>query len=108
MKMNSLGSQLNPARNNNDIRKALIGRRYGIIYTLGTFKIDSTGFRLGERFVKIIFDNAIERKVEEIYVTLFEDRQELLALGALLRRWGFYEYGIKKTMVKKNGYWLRK
>lgn len=40
MKMNSLGSQLNPARNNNDIRKALIGRRYGIIYTLGTFKID--------------------------------------------------------------------
>lgn len=79
---------------------------------IGTFKIDSTGFRLGERFIKIIFDNAIERKVEEIYVTLFEDRQELLALGALLRRWGFCEYGVKrsngkeeKVLVKKMNYY---
>ena len=75
---------------------------------VGTFKIDSTGFRLGERFVKIIFDNAIERKVEEIYVTLFEDRQELLALGALLRRWGFYEYGIKKNNGKEERVLVKK
>ncbi len=67
---------------------------------IGTFKVDSTGFRLGERFIKIIFDNAIERKVDEIYVTLFEDRQELLALGELLRRWGFFEYGTKKSNGK--------
>lgn len=79
---------------------------------IGTFKIDSTGFRLGERFIKIIFDNAIERKVEEIYVTLFKDRQELLALGALLRRWGFCEYGVKRSngkeeqvLVKKMNYY---
>ena len=38
---------------------------------VGTFKVESTGFRLGERFIKIIFDNAIVRNVEEIYVTLF-------------------------------------
>ena len=36
---------------------------------VGTFKVESTGFRLGERFVKIIFDNALQRNVDEIYVT---------------------------------------
>lgn len=68
---------------------------------VGTFKVESTGFRLGERFVKIIFDNAIERKVDEIYVTLFEDREELKALGNLLRRWGFFDYGVKRTGAKE-------
>ena len=67
---------------------------------IGTFKVESTGFRLGERFIKIIFDNAIERNVDEIYVTLFEDREELKALGNLLRRWGFCDYGLKKSESK--------
>lgn len=64
---------------------------------VGTFKVESTGFRLGERFIKIIFDNAIEQKVDEIYVTLFTNRPELEALYDLLIRWGFYEYGTKTT-----------
>ena len=68
---------------------------------IGTFKIDSTGFRLGERFIKIIFDNAIERNVDEIYVTLFEDRPELMALEGLLKRWGFDDYGVKISNDKK-------
>lgn len=63
---------------------------------IGTFKVEASGFRLGERFIKIIFDNAIERKVDEIYVTLFIDRPELLALKDLLERWGFYIHGEKK------------
>ena len=63
---------------------------------IGTFKVEASGFRLGERFIKIIFDNAIERKVDEIYVTLFTDRPELLALKDLLERWGFYVHGAKK------------
>lgn len=62
---------------------------------IGTFKVEASGFRLGERFIKIIFDNAIERKVDEIYVTLFVDRPELLALKDLLERWGFYVHGEK-------------
>jgi predicted nucleic acid-binding protein len=33
---------------------------------VGTFKIISNGVRLGERFMKIIFDNALARKVDEI------------------------------------------
>lgn len=64
---------------------------------VGTFKVESTGFRLGERFIKIIFDNAIAQKVDEIYVTLFTGRPELEALFDLLQRWGFYEYGTKTT-----------
>ena len=63
---------------------------------IGTFKVEASGFRLGERFIKIIFDNAIERKVDEIFVTLFTDRPELLALKDLLERWGFYVHGAKK------------
>ena len=39
---------------------------------IGTFKVALNGFRLGERFLKIIFDNALKQKVEEIYVTIFE------------------------------------
>lgn len=62
---------------------------------VGTFKVESTGFRLGERFVKIIFDNAQAQQVDEIYITLFVDRSELLALKSLLERWGFFEYGSK-------------
>lgn len=62
---------------------------------VGTFKVESTGFRLGERFMKIIFDNALQRNVDEIYVTLFTDRGELRALYDLAVRWGFYAHGCK-------------
>lgn len=68
---------------------------------VGTFKVEASGFRLGERFIKIIFDNAIERQLKEIYVTLFMDRPELKALYDLLSRWGFNKYGIKRTNGKE-------
>lgn len=64
---------------------------------VGTFKIESTGFRLGERFIKIIFDNAIKRSVDEIYITLFPEKQEVLPLKDLIKRWGFFEYGEKTS-----------
>ena len=68
---------------------------------VGTFKVESTGFRLGERFIKIIFDNAIVQQVDEIYVTLFMDRPELEALYGLLTRWGFFDHGVKLTEGKE-------
>lgn len=67
---------------------------------VGTFKVESTGFRLGERFVKIIFDNAIQRNVDEIYMTMFTDREELSALYDLSQRWGFVEHGVKVSNGK--------
>ena len=66
---------------------------------IGTFKTESTGFRLGERFIKIVFDNAIKRNVEEIYVT-FYDTEELSPLKRLFLEWGFIEWGEK---IHSNG-----
>lgn len=43
---------------------------------IGTFKVVSNGVRLGERFIKIIIDNALNYKVEEIYVTIFNKRED--------------------------------
>lgn len=65
---------------------------------VGTFKINSTGIRLGERFLKIIFDNALKQEVDEIYVTMFKDkRQEVNGLRTLMERWGFVEKGTKNN-----------
>jgi len=74
---------------------------------IGTFKIVSTGLRVGERFLKYVFDNAISHHVKEIYVTLFENRQEVVALRDLLEKWGFVKWGTKNgsesVFVKKMG-----
>jgi len=75
---------------------------------VGTFKVESTGFRLGERFVKIIFDNALQRNVDEIYVTLFTDREGLTALASLLQRWGFTYYGVKQSNGKEEQVLIKK
>lgn len=64
---------------------------------VGTFKVISTGYRLGERFIKIIMDKAVRENVDEIYVTLFEVREEVKALQTLLSGWGFRRYGCKTT-----------
>lgn len=64
---------------------------------IGTFKVISNGVRLGERFLKIIFDNALRFRVEEIYVTIFDKRDEQQRLISLLEDWGFVNRGIKET-----------
>ena len=62
---------------------------------VGTFKVISNGFRLGERFLKIIFDNALKNCVQEIYVTVFDRRDEQRRLVSLLEAWGFKQWGKK-------------
>lgn len=64
---------------------------------IGTFKVTSTGYKLGERFLKVIFDNALQYDVEEIYVTIFNKRDEQLRLIYLLEDWGFKHWGTKTT-----------
>lgn len=59
---------------------------------IGTFKIESTGFRAGERFLKIIFKNAKLYDVDEIYVTMFDKRKEL---KDFFTKWGFKRWGTK-------------
>lgn len=64
---------------------------------IGTFKVSSNGYKIGERFLKIIFDNAYSQKVNEIYVTIFDKREEQARLISLLEDWGFTSYGTKNT-----------
>ena len=66
---------------------------------VGTFKVVSNGFRLGERFLKIIFDNAIKNRVQEIYVTVYDRRDEQRRLIALLETWGFRKWGMKGAEI---------
>lgn len=64
---------------------------------IGTLKVTLNGYRIGERFIKIIIDNALKLKVEEIYVTIFERTIEQKRLVRLLEEYGFYKYGTKTT-----------
>ena len=61
---------------------------------VGTFKVNSHGTRLGEKFVKKIFDYAIEYNFSDIYVTAFEKHQPLIRL---MMTYGFDSIGTKTT-----------
>jgi hypothetical protein len=67
---------------------------------IGTLKVSSNGYKIGERFLKTVFDNALLFRVEEIYVTIFNKRPEQEQLIEMLEEWGFYQHGIKTS---KNG-----
>ncbi len=62
---------------------------------IGTFKVNLNGFKIGERFLKIIFDNALRFGVEEIYVTIFRHTLDQQRLIALLQEYGFRKWGTK-------------
>jgi predicted nucleic acid-binding protein len=75
---------------------------------IGTFKVISNGYKLGERFLKIVFDNALANKVDEIYVTVFDNREEHERLIGLLEDWGFEYYGVKSTASGKERVYVKK
>lgn len=64
---------------------------------IGTFKVISNGYKLGERFLKVVFDNALANRVDEIYVTLFNESDEQGRLIGLLEDWGFTYHGVKSS-----------
>jgi len=74
---------------------------------IGTFKVTANGFKLGERFLKIIFDNALKFKVEEIYVTIFDKSSEQKRLIELLEYWGFKFWGTKETATGTENVYVR-
>jgi predicted nucleic acid-binding protein len=67
---------------------------------IGTFKVQLNGFKLGERFLKIIFDNAVQQSVTELYVTIFPKRSDQQRLIELIKEFGFTRHG---TRVSKYG-----
>jgi predicted nucleic acid-binding protein len=64
---------------------------------IGTLKVILNGFKLGERFLKIIFDNAIRQRVCEVYVTIFPNSVVQERLISLLEDFGFSRYGEKQN-----------
>ncbi|MGA2308177.1 MAG: PIN domain-containing protein [Candidatus Bathyarchaeia archaeon] len=68
---------------------------------IGTFKVQLNGLKIGERFLKIVFDNALHLSVDEIYVTLFTKRVEHSRLINLLIEYGFIYHGIKQSASGK-------
>ena len=62
---------------------------------ISTLKVNDTGKRIGETFIKIIVNKAIKENVEEIYVTVF-DKQEFLI--DMLESYGFKKYTKKRTL----------
>ncbi len=65
---------------------------------IGTFKVVSNGFKLGERFLKIVFDNALLYRVDEIYVTAFRRTSDQERLIRMLEDWGFKLHGTKRRV----------
>ncbi len=64
---------------------------------IGTFKVALNGVGLGERLLKIVFDNALQLKVDEIYVTIFQKHPGHYLLIRLLEDFGFQYFGVKHS-----------
>lgn len=61
---------------------------------VSTFKVADTGKKIGECFIKIMVKEAIEKQVDEIYITTFEKQESLIFL---LKQYGFNLYTHKET-----------
>lgn len=75
----------------NDVNPALPSAKR---VKVGTLKVNPHGTRLGERFIKKIFDYATINDVEEIYVTVFSKHSGLIKL---FEKYGFKNHGQKTT-----------
>ena len=74
---------------------------------VGTFKVNMYGIKLGERFLKIIFDNALKQKVDEIYLTIFDNSIENKSLINLIEDYGFKYWGIKNSISGEEKVYVR-
>lgn len=61
---------------------------------VGTFKINGRGTKFGERFIKKIMDTALSENVDEVYLTIFDKHDSLIAL---IEKYGFEKRAIKPT-----------
>lgn len=61
---------------------------------VSTFKVSDTGKKIGECFIKIMVNEAIQKNVDEIYVTTFEKQESLIYL---LKQYGFSLFTHKNT-----------
>lgn len=62
---------------------------------VGTFKFNPKGTLRGQRFLKKIFDHALEFDVDDIYVTVFDKHSYLIRL---FQMYGFIRHGEKESL----------
>jgi predicted nucleic acid-binding protein len=74
---------------------------------IGTFKVELNGCRLGERFLKIVFDNAVLQKTDEVYVTIFPRTIEQKRLIETLKTFGFKKHGTKISAIGEEVVYVR-
>jgi predicted nucleic acid-binding protein len=74
---------------------------------IGTFKTVLNGYKIGERFLKIVFDNALQQSIDEIYLTIFDHTPEHDRLINLISQWGFSRYGDKISDGGEESVWVR-
>jgi len=67
---------------------------------IGSFKVSLNGYKIGERLLRIVFENALRFSVDEMYVTIFPTRIDQIRLIRLLQDFGFRKHG---TNVSKSG-----
>lgn len=71
---------------------------------VGTFKINAHGTKLGERFLKKIFDIVIAKNYEAAYVTIFDKHKPLIDL---FETYGFIKKAKKNTPNGTEGVYVR-
>ena len=75
----------------NDVEPPLTSGKH---LKVGTFKFNNKGTLRGQRFLKKIFDHALQHEVDDIYVTVYSKHEYLIRLFQL---YGFVKTGIKDT-----------
>lgn len=74
------------------------------ILKVGTFKINAHGTKMGEQFIKVIMERAINEDANVCYVTIFPRHNTLISL---VERYGFKLYGIKGGDDRKENVYLK-
>lgn len=85
-----------------DVEPTIIARK---ILKVGTFKINAHGTKMGEQFVKVIMDYAINEAVDVCYVTIFPKHKVLIDL---VNKYGFEYYGTKGMDSQKENVYLKR
>lgn len=74
------------------------------ILKVGTFKIEAHGTKMGEQFIKIITDYAVNEDADICYVTIYEKHNSLINL---VQQFGFELYGTKGTNSHKENVYIK-
>lgn len=75
------------------------------ILKVGTFKIDAHGTKLGEQFLKVIADYAINEDVDVCYVTIYLRHKKLIRL---VEQFGFEYFGKKGIGQNEENVYLKR